>query len=142
MKHLMAGLGVFLAAAAHAADVSLDLKVSDVKVFKADKPGARTCEFTAAVTVKNIGKEGVVGSKRALEFTLTGPDGKAVTSPPLGTDTPPNLADAFLMPPGGSKTYTVKFHMNGAGVEPGKPYKLKVVGYDTSDEKKVEFKEP
>jgi hypothetical protein len=139
----MCGFAVLaLAAAAGAEDVSLDLKVSDVKAFKADKPGAKTCEFTAEVTVKNSGKDNVEASKKTLEFTFTGPDGKAVTSPPLGNKTPEKFADAILMKPGESKIYTVKFHMNGAAVESGKPYKLKVAAYDTSDEKKVEFKEP
>jgi hypothetical protein len=143
MKTLISGLTVLaLAAGAAAGDATLDLKVSGVKAFKADKPGAKTCEFTADVTVKNTGSKDIVASKKALEFTLTGPDGKAITSPPLGNDTPDRLADAVLMKPGETKTYTVKFHMNGAAVEPGKAYKLKVAAYDTSAEKKIEFKQP
>lgn len=143
MKSLISGLAVLaLAAVAAAGDVTLDLKVSDVKAFKADKPGAKTCEFTAEVTVKNNGKKDIVASKKTLEFTFFGPDGKAITSPPLGNDTPERFADAFLMKPGGSTKYTVRFHMNGAAVETGKPYKLKVAAYETSDEKRVEFKQP
>lgn len=143
MKNVIAGIGILLVAAlAQAGDVSLDLKVSDVKAFETDKPGAKTCQFTAEVVVKNNGKKDIVASKKTLKFTLTDPKGKAVTSPPLGNDTPEIFADAVPMKPGESKTYKVKFRMNGAAVETGKPYELKVAAYETSDEKKVEFKKP
>ncbi len=64
MKSLMSDLAVLaLAATAAGGDVSLDLKVSDVKAFKADKPGTKTCEFTAELTVKNNGKKGHRGEQ-------------------------------------------------------------------------------
>ena len=106
------------------------------------KPGAKMCKFTARVVVKNKGKKDIVASKKTSKFTFTDPKGKAITSPPLGNDTPEIFADAVPMKPGESKTYMVKFHTNGAAVEPGKPYKLKVAAYDTSDERKVVFVKP
>lgn len=143
MKNLIACVVCLcLAANVQAGEVSLALKVSEAKAFKPSKPGAKTCEFTANVVVKNDSQKEVVVSRRALLFRLSGPDGEEISSPPLGNDTPENLADAFPLPPGKSQDYTIKFHMNGATVEPGKAYKLKVAAHDSDVEKAFKFDAP